>query len=174
VIVPIAGALFIILLVFYVLFTATKVQGDSMLPNLRTEDRVLITRGYDAPARSDVVVVDAATGSGATESLVKRVVGISGDVVEVRDDIVYVNGEPEAGYEIARLPGAGMTLAPYEVPAGTVYVMGDNRPISADSRMLGALPLSAVQGRVVAIFAPVNRVGPVPSGAALTASAAGD
>lgn len=174
VILPIATAFVVVLLVFYVFFTATRVEGDSMLPSLRTEDRVLITRDYEQPARSDVIVVDVTDGNGGTARVVKRVVGTPGDVVEIRDDVAYVNGAPESGYETVRLVGFGMSLAPYRVPEGTVYVMGDNRPVSADSRMIGAVPLSAVQGRVVAIFAPIDRLSAVPSGSALTASAAGD
>ena len=85
---------------------------------------------------------------------IKRVVGIGGDTVELRDGVLYVNGELyEADYEYVQDNANGR----WEVPEGTVMVMGDNRPNSNDSRRWGFVPLQAILGRAVMIWWPPSR-----------------
>lgn len=146
-----------VLIVFYVAFSAVRVSGESMLPTLRPNDQLLLTRGYHSPTRGDIVIVKLAPGAGGDE-IVKRVVAIPGDTVEVIADVAYVNGKPEDVTGRVVVPEAAVTLQPYTVPKGTVFVMGDNRPISYDSRFIGALPLVEVQGKVVAVYAPITRM----------------
>jgi signal peptidase I len=155
---------FIVLVgVFYVAFDFGSVDGPSMLPNLLEVDGLLITKGYDTPRRGDVVVLGITGQNGQPEEIVKRVVALPGDTVEVVNDVAYVNGQRETGYRVLLdPPGRGDTLAPVAVPAGEVYVMGDNRPVSYDSRYIGPQPLSAVSGRVAAIYMPVHRWQLVP------------
>lgn len=161
IILPLLALFAAIVVVFFVLFQAVRIDGPSMLPTLRDADRVLVTRGKQDIHRGDVVVLIATDGERSTE-LVKRVVGIAGDSVEIRDDVAFVNGvrEPDRGQQIDEA-GYSISQVPVTVPRGQLYVMGDNRPLSDDSRYIGTVALSGVIGRVVAIFAPIQRVGAV-------------
>jgi signal peptidase I len=161
VILPLLALFALIVLVFFVLYQAVRIDGPSMLPTLRDADRVLITRGARSVHRGDVVVLIADEGGTRTE-LVKRVVGIAGDSVEIRNDVAFVNGvaEPTKG-QVVDAPQYSISQVPVRVPPGQMYVMGDNRALSEDSRYIGTVPLSGVVGRVVAIFAPIQRAGPV-------------
>lgn len=156
---PLLTAFIAIVLVFYVLFGVSRVVGSSMVPNLRSEDGLLLTKGYTTPRRGDIVVLKVPGQFGGTEEVVKRVVGIPGDIVEVRAGQAWVNGKQESGYTVIADPGdPSDNFSPYKVAAGAIYIMGDNRPISYDSRYMGAQPLSAVNGRAVAIYSPVTRL----------------
>jgi signal peptidase I len=157
-VIPLAVVLVILVGVFYVAFDFGSVDGPSMLPNLLQVDGLLITKGYRQPRRGDIVVLGITGQDGKPDQVVKRVVGIPGDRIEVRNDVAYVNGRSEAGYRVyVDAPGRGDTLPALTVPPGSLYVMGDNRPVSYDSRYIGPQPLSAVQGRVAAIYMPVTR-----------------
>ncbi len=158
---PLIGALIILLLalvlVFYGFNTAVKVDGDSMLPGLANGDRVLVSRGYDFAQRGDIISFSAVI-DGKRDSLIKRVVAIGGDVVEVTGDTITVNGKPESGgYSIMRV-AEDIHLGPFTVPIGSVYVLGDNRPVSLDSRFFGAVPLTDVKGKAVFVFSPITHI----------------
>lgn len=149
-----------IILVFFVLYQPVRIDGPSMLPTLRSADRVLITRGVRSVKRGDVVVL-VASENGQPIELVKRVIGVPGDVVEVKGDVAYVNGtrEPDRGQHISGFDG--LSWEPVTVPRGNLFVMGDNRAQSEDSRYIGTVPASGVMGTVVAVFAPIQRLGRV-------------
>lgn len=155
---PLLGALFIITIVFYVVFSPFQVVGESMEPNLFEEDRVLRTKAYTTPHRGDVVIVDFGDGAGR-EDIVKRVIAVEGDTVEVIDDVAIVNGFAEDVSRVLIDAGRGERRDPEVVPKGHVYVMGDNRPISLDSRFVGPLPLERIRGRAVFVFLPPDRFG---------------
>lgn len=150
---PLQLILVAVVLVAYVLYTPLRVDGDSMQPNLHDADRLLYTKSYEEPTRGDVVIVEDGQGD-----LLKRVVAIGGDTVEIRDDIAFVNGVPEQNARIVLARGSGVTLHPITVPQGHVFVLGDNRPISYDSRIMGTVPLERIKGKAVFVFAPINRV----------------
>lgn len=159
------------------------IPSPSMEPTLKEGDRVLVDRltyHFREPRRGEVIVFrfdpnDPANwtqgGNGFSRSLdllaevlnithqeslpfIKRVVGVGGDTVELRDGELFVNGEPyQADYEYVRDNANGK----WEVPEGCVMVMGDNRPNSNDSRRWGFVPLRAIIGRAVAIWWPPSR-----------------
>ena len=109
------------------------VQGASMLPTLREGERVLVdklTYKLREPARGEVVVFRYPADM--RRKFIKRVIGVPGDVVEVRDWLVYVNGEPL--HEEYILGPTYDEFGPVEVPEDTVFVLGDNRNHSEDSR----------------------------------------
>ncbi len=163
-VVPLAVALTLLLIIFFVLHTTTTVSGDSMLPGLLESDRLLITRGYELPSRGDVVVIDAKPYEAETPNIVKRVVALSGDEVRVVDGTAYVNDIPESGYETLGYQGMvgwGSSMPTLIVPEGHVFVLGDNRPISFDSRVFGPVPIEYVIGEVVWVFAPITRFGAI-------------
>ncbi|MDB5058447.1 MAG: signal peptidase [Chloroflexi bacterium] len=130
------------------------VQGDSMLPNVRTGDRVLIDRlayRFSSPHRGDLVVFRFPY-DWYQHNLIKRVIGLPGDVVQVRPGTVLVNGKA------VREPYVHMIerywYGPQRVPAGEYFVLGDNRAVSYDSHQWGFVPASDVFGQVMVTYWP--------------------
>jgi signal peptidase I len=154
---PLMLVLLAVILVFYVFFTSAVVDGESMMPTLRNSDYLLVTHGDAALQRGDVIVTKVLENTGPVE-LIKRVIALPGDTVEIRGDVAYVNGQQEPARGQFVVPQYSDNVGPYVVPAGYIYVMGDNRPISEDSRYLGPLPMSGLKGKAVFVFAPINRV----------------
>ena len=159
--VPALVALLVIVLVFFVFFTSAVVNGNSMYPTLHNSDYLLVTHGDTNLQRGDIIVTNV-DESGQRVELVKRVIGLPSDVVEIRQDVAYVNGhrEPERGQVV--LPQFAASSPPVTVPRGSIYVMGDNRANSEDSRYLGPVPAAGLKGKAVFVFAPVNRIRVLP------------
>jgi len=153
------GVLFIVVvLLFYVLFTAFTVRGESMEPTLLDGDRLLVTKSYDVPARGDIVVFRALDVRNREEELVKRVIAIPGDTVEVRAGVAIVNGAVEPTSGLNTSPYDGTYTPPTTIDSGHIFVLGDNRPIAFDSRQLGPVPVFSVEGKAVYLFAPLSRM----------------
>lgn len=125
---------------------AARVESDSMVPTVAPGDQLLLEHAIGELRRGDLVVLDDPDGSG---SLVKRVVALGGDVFAIEDGLVVLNGvqavEPYA--DQSRIDG--VYVGPLTVPAGQVYVLGDDRGNSVDSREFGPVPAATVIGRVV-------------------------
>lgn len=158
---PLLLILLLLTVAFYVVYSPLHVVGDSMAPALLNEDRVLRTKSYAEPRRGDVIIIDASSASDR-DDVIKRVVAVEGDVVEIEDDVATVNGvrEDTAGILLSDLEGA-YKLASFTVPADHVYVLGDNRPVSLDSRYLGPVPIRDIRGKATFVFLPLHRVGTV-------------
>lgn len=140
------------------LFAPYSVSSTSMEPTLGNGDRVLVNKvDYRAsqPRRGDIVLIEAPPGWAIGDELVKRVVAVGGDTVEGTDGHLVVNGAaPDEGY----LPVGASTadFDPIEVPEGYVFVLGDNRPASVDSRAFGPIPEGTVTARVDAVIWPLS------------------
>ena len=142
------------------------VPTGSMLPTIQLSDQVLANKfiyRFTAAHRSDIVVLDDPDGKVTT--LIKRVIAVGGQTVDLQNGKVVVNGEaldePYAhGLPSIPLQGSSITF-PYKVPADSVWVMGDNRTDSQDSRWFGAVPMSSVHGRAFFIYWPWSRIGPL-------------
>lgn len=139
------------------------VDGYSMYPTLLDGERIIVEKlSYYAapPARGDIVVCYY---PGHTVSRVKRVIGLPGDVISVWDGAVYVNGEPlgESAYWNDYIFGSA---SPETVPEGTVFVMGDNRNHSTDSREygVGPIPFEKILGRAFCVVWPLNNLREIP------------
>ena len=143
------------------------VTSGSMEPTLRVGDRLLVDHRASLQgswARGDVVLFDAPAGwSGEGETLVKRVVALPGDTVEVRDGGVVLNGAPVSEPYLSKTAPPG-DAAPEtlnselrKLAAGEYWVMGDNRWNSDDSRSNGPLPSEAIRGRLLRILLPLSR-----------------
>lgn len=159
-VVPLLALLAVIVLVFWVFFDTAVVSGPSMEPTLHNGEYLLLTKGYTAPRRQEIIVFTEPDASGRPLDVIKRVVAVPGDRVYVDRGRATVNGRPEPGH-----PGIYAdqgTYGPIEVPPGTVFVLGDNRPVSLDSRQRGPIPMSRVVGRGVAVFLPVWSVRLLP------------
>lgn len=141
----------VIMVINTFLFTFCVVNGSSMYPTLHDgELAVLQIVGY-SPNRGDIVVTN--TRNGLNENLVKRIIGLSGDVIDFDDEgNVLVNGE-KIQYEFEN-NSFGNLEYPYTVPDGCVFLMGDNRNNSIDSRysILGPVSYNSIQGKVIYTF----------------------
>lgn len=146
-----------VLVAFYVVCTVGRVEGASMAPTLLPDERVLLTRGYGQPARGDIVDIATTEAGGVKGSMLKRVVALPGDTLRVVGDVAYVNGEESDVVPDAIVGGDTRVFFDGTVPDGAVYVLGDNRPVSLDSRFVGPVPLETIRGRVVAVISPVTR-----------------
>jgi signal peptidase I len=158
---PLAALLLAVVLVFFVFFDSSTISGPSMMPTLYDHYYVLATKGLPDPRRGDIVIINVKTPTGP-EEWVKRIVGLPGDTVDVRGDAITVNGAPETFPHAVLMGAAAGPIEHVVVPAGRIFVSGDNRPVSEDSRYVGTFALSAVRGRVVFIYAPIEHIGVVP------------
>jgi signal peptidase I len=151
-----------ILLVLTLSFDGYVIRAASMAPTLEPGDRVLARSvSIDDLSRGDVVVFQRPPGAGeGPESFVTRVVALAGDEVGDGSGFLSVNGARVDEPYLA--PGTvSSNLTPVKVPAGHVFVMGDNRPFSFDSRRFGPLPTSLVRKLVVARYWPPGDLGGV-------------
>ncbi len=137
------------------------VGSESMVPTLKVWDRVLINKlAYDLgePERGDIVLFQSPKGG--EDPLIKRIVGLPGDTIKVRRDKLFVNGEPQrepyVNGKYRKLQGP---YGPRTVPEDHVFVMGDNRGNSQDSRYFGPVPEENLIGEALFRFWPPGRVG---------------
>lgn len=154
-------ALLIALLVNLFVAEAVAIEdGPSMQPNLYRGDKMLtekLSYFFHPPRRGDVVVVDR---PGDQKTLVKRVIAVAGELVEVRNGHAWVNGQLLDEPWVERFGGPG--YGPEVVPEDHVFILGDNRAVSHDSRAIGPVPVDAVRGHVVLVYWPPNQVKLVP------------
>ncbi|MBD3881553.1 signal peptidase I [Phormidium tenue FACHB-886] len=176
---------------------ARYIPSESMVPSLVIDDRLMVEKiSYllHSPERGDIVVfwppenVAEACNSPSThrDAFIKRIIGLPGDKVEVRngevlindqplqenyavfirpgdqvqvrDGAVFIDNQPLAAYEATETPPPG-TWGPEVVASGSYFVMGDNRNNSCDSRIWGVVPSKDIIGRAAFRFWPLNRLG---------------
>lgn len=139
--------LILVFLLFQFVLGISRVSGSSMTPTLEDGTLVLyarIIRNYDY---GDIVAVDMPSG----EHYVKRVVALGGDTVDIRDGRLYVNGKVEtAAYASGATEAQGGEVSyPYTVEENRVFVLGDNRADSIDSRIFGSLAKRQIKGKLI-------------------------
>ena len=155
-----------ITIVFVFFFRLNGVDGSSMFPTFVNHDYLVLESNflYRNVHRGDIVVLEPPEEAGFSGPLVKRVIAVGGDTLDIDFDagIVYVNGEAieedyifEPTYRSYREIGMGLEY-PVTVPEGSVFVMGDNRNHSNDSRYapLGCVEQSSILGRVLFVLIP--------------------
>jgi signal peptidase I len=139
----------------------TEVLQRSMELTLMQNDRVLVSKvdyRLGSPQRGDIIVFNPPTPS--TIAFVKRVIGLGGDVIELRDGSVFVNGQLDQTPQAhgATLSQMATVVFPFTVAPGEVFVMGDNRGLSSDSRSFGSVPVANIIGKVIVRFWPLDRL----------------
>ena len=154
------------------------VAGDSpsMAPTFEPGDRSIYDSGYyrrHPLLRQDLIFFEAPE-AGEFEFWIKRCVALEGDVVEIRDGVFHLNGQPEPEGPWNHAPAGKLDtplaeaerLGPLVVPAGMVFCLGDNRGNSYDSRFWGPLPRSSIRGKILYTYWPNNRLQARPKASA--------
>ncbi len=168
------------LLINLFIFEMTGVDGESMNPTLEHGERLFAVKinqvFKNIPKHGSIVIVDGNTLRERTlmdevkdsaiistilrrknrDLLIKRVIGVPGDVLEFRDNRLYRNGELlEEEYILEEMLMEDRTIT---VPEGHIFVMGDNRNNSRDSRSIGPVPLKNVRAKVIIRLFPLNKI----------------
>jgi signal peptidase I len=155
-------AILLALLIRTFVVQAFKIPSGSMIPTLLVGDHILVNKfiyRFRDPVRGDVVVFKYPVDE--HRDFIKRVIGLPGETIYVRDRHIYVNCTPTLptcqpikdpwGYYEERL-GASDSLGKWEIPAGSYFVMGDNRNNSQDSRFWGFVKLDKIKGQAFIIY----------------------
>lgn len=159
------GTLFVAVILALVVRTfvveSYVVQGVSMEPTFLNGEHVLVNKTaflFGAPKTGEIIVFHPPI-PGVTEDYIKRVIATAGETVGIKNGNVYVNGKeiPQPYIEYWD-PTSFHTET---VPRGDVFVLGDNRPDSYDSRYFGMVPVHSIAGQVVFAFWPLSRLGTV-------------
>lgn len=153
-------ALLIAIVIHLFLAQATRVEGYSMEPTLYGHQRLIIEKlsyRFHQPDRGDIVVISV---PGFDELLIKRVIGLPGDTVSMRDGVVYLNGKA-LDEPYINGPARG-NFPPTKIPEGYIFVMGDNRNNSNDSRSFGPVPIENVVGHAWMRYWPLQDLSLMP------------
>lgn len=158
-IISIAAAVAIAFIVRAFFFEIIVVEGDSMRPTLETDEKLAVekvSRYFGLPERGDIIIVHYPDMEG---TYVKRAIALPGETVEVKDSTVYVNGEP-LDEPYINSAEAYVDMSPVVVPQDTVFVMGDNRAHSLDSRTgyIGPIAHSEIVGHAMAVIWPFDNI----------------
>ncbi|WP_047981289.1 signal peptidase I [Ornithinibacillus contaminans] len=149
------------------LFTPIVVDGPSMQPTLHDRDQMIVNKfpyRFEEPERFDVVVFHA----NDQKDFIKRVIGLPGEHIAYKDNVLYINGQPieekflRENKEHIEVTTNNFTLEELvgnysTIPEGYVFVLGDNRTNSTDSRLLGPIPIDQIVGKASVIYWPFDR-----------------
>ena len=158
------AALLSFILINYVI-SAYRIEGDSMNPLLHSGERVFISK-FDIREKSlkrfDIVVLYRPDEP--DKSLIKRIIGLPGEIIEIRNGGIFIN------YELIKQPfltdeqspaKSVPDLPPLLIPRGHYFVLGDNRFVSRDSRLFGSVPQKYISGRAFFRYWPFGRFGKI-------------
>lgn len=150
----------VLIAIFITLFLAqaTQVYGQSMEPNLHAGQRLIVEKvsyRLHPPRRGDIIVLQLPEQGG--NFLIKRVVGLPGETIEVRNQQVFIDGQPLNETYLSQPIRRSMSLR--RIPDDSIFVLGDNRGFSNDSRSFGPVLLSNVIGRAWIRYWPPDQAG---------------
>ena len=158
------GAFIIAMILRQFIVQSSLVFSGSMIPTLQSAtqknyaDRLIVNKlvyHFNLPKRGDIVLFNSPYNDG--KQYVKRLIGLPGETVEIRRGMVYVNDK------LLVIPGVTIrrdyaNLEKQEIPEDEFFMLGDNRPNSADSRVWGTVPKSELIGEALFIYWPLNRI----------------
>jgi signal peptidase I len=161
---PVVMAFAVFMVVYLVLAQPHKVDGNSMYPTFHDKELILtdkLSYKLGKPSRGDVVVFHAPEPW--KSDFIKRIIGLPGETIMVKNGLVYVNGEQlsEPYLPAGLKTNEKATLRegiPYAIPADRYMVFGDNRNFSSDSREWGAVKTSALVGKALFVYWPIDRI----------------
>ena len=161
-------AISIFLFIYLLLFQPHKIKGDSMQPNYPNGEFLLtdkVTYRFNPPQRGDVIVFKAPVNE--EDDYIKRIIGLPGETVSIKNGHVYINGKMlEENYLASTLYTSGGLFLPNDkevvVPQDHFFVLGDNRPYSSDSRAWGFVPRQNIIGRAWLVYWPPQKAGFTP------------
>jgi len=154
----------IIILVVVVLrtfiITPVRVNGSSMVPNLKEGQILLLEKVDKKYSRFDVVVIDYEE-NGKKEKIIKRIIGLPGDHVSYKNNTLYINNQKiEEPFIDGKTTDFDLSsLGSYNVPENKYFVLGDNRPISKDSRYIGFIDEKNINGKIIFSIYPFSTFG---------------
>lgn len=146
--------LFVVLVRSFIV-TPVKVKGPSMMPTLKEKDVLILNKLKKNYKRGDIVVIKKL---GKTDEIIKRIIGIPGDTVEIEKGVVYINTKKlDEPYK------KGMTgnLDLIKLKENEYFVLGDNRGVSMDSRLIGPITKKEIKGKTKIRLFPLKRIGKV-------------
>ncbi len=152
------GLALAIFLVLQTTIQSSIVDGSSMEPGLKDSQRLIVIKAayhFKTPERGDIIIIHPPVAP--QNQWVKRIIGLPGDSVEVKNRTVYVNGIPLDEPYINERPE--YTLAPYQVPENNYFVLGDNRNASSDSHRRWTVEREDIVGEVWLRFWPLSSWG---------------
>ncbi len=154
----IAAILAIIIRAF--LFTPRVIPSPSMKPTLHPGDRIIVNRlayRLSKPQVGDVIVFKYPLDP--KRDYIKRVVALGGDIVEARDNVLYINDEPQEPASFLAEDVVYYNFGPVKVPPNAYFMMGDNRNDSADSRVWGTVDHDLIVGKAACVYWPISNMG---------------
>lgn len=156
----IAISLIIAVFIINFLFQIVIVSGESMVPTLKNNDKLIlekVTYRITALKRNDIVVIK--NPSDTRERIIKRVIAVSGDKIKISNNILYINGKTIN--EIYINEDFMSDYDEIQVPKDSIFVLGDNRNFSKDSRSseIGFVKLNLIEGKAVIRLYPINKMG---------------
>lgn len=156
----------VVVIVFSFIFRVVRVDGSSMIPTLHHEDRVVISGMFYTPQPEDIIVI---TKPGIhpqnDEPIIKRIIAVAGQKIDIDFDkgVVLIDGkelvEPYVADIIKRKISGSPIKFPAIVPEGHVFVLGDNRNDSTDSRVIGFISVDQILGKAMLRVYPFDRIG---------------
>ena len=153
IIIPVVAAL----LIHQYLFTFARVDGTSMLDTLHENNIMGVSRLHyrlNEPQRGEIITCNYPEDG--NKLFVKRIIGLPGETIEIWEGTVYIDGEPIAETYLTRVDDQSMD--PITLAKDEIFVMGDIRPVSRDSRAVGPLTLDEIYGRVLFVAFPFNEI----------------
>lgn len=135
------------------------VPTPSMVPTIQCRDRLFvekITHRFWGLERGEVIVFVPPKQSQLTDDLIKRLIGLPGDIIEIKDGTLYINNEPQEEPYLAE--SIQYEYGPVKVPEGKIFVLGDNRNRSYDSHEWGFADLDSVKGKALITYWPLDRL----------------
>jgi len=137
------------------------VPSDSMMPALYVNDRVFVDRfvyHFTLPQRGQIVVFKPPSDKRIKthDPLIKRIIAIPGDTIEIKRGQVILNGQPQQNLSVSQSPSYQMPII--RIPQNYYFLLGDNRNHSFDSHLWGLLPRKNIKGEVIARFWPPERI----------------
>jgi signal peptidase I len=158
----ILGGALIIFLLFQLTLQNSIVDGTSMDPNLKNADRLLVSKVsyvFSEPKRGDIVIFPSPYGDG--REFIKRIIGLPGDTVQIVSGVVQINGTTlDEPYLVNR---DSRSYPSTVIPAGEYFVLGDNRPVSLDSRQGWTIKRADIKGKAWLVFWPFKSFGLAPN-----------